>query len=170
MSEYDRYVLLARMNISIEQDGWFGTFVGPGDSPAYEYTTGLHNHLHPELIVVGLDPDTSHQLLWKLYDLIVNEGRRFADGDESDEVIDGGYKVRFKAVPPDGKPLRWSLNYYNLDELAALQVIWPDENGLFPGDEGCDEKTVEYQNLDEVREHYDDHPPQENFEKEEDDE
>ena len=71
-------------------------------------------------------------------------------GSRIGQLDDGvlvGYEVRFKAMPPDGRPLNAARNYFEVDELPALQVLWPDAKGLFPDEEGFEERFVGKQDL-----------------------
>lgn len=117
----------------------------------FTYTIGFREHdLHPELILVGMSPTQAHPLLGILYDR-VSSGERFEDGQTDSRVLEG-YDVKFKALPPDGRPLNVARHFYGLDELPALQVVWPDTNGVFPDEDGFEERFVGWQDLDQIRE------------------
>ena len=109
-------------------------------NPFYEagfsYTVGLHHsHGHPELVVVGpLPDDQAHAILWEVVHLI-EAGRSFAAGDESDEVLDG-YPARFGPVTH-----HWRKEILTFADWAArrkrfeaLQILLPDKAGTFPDD------------------------------------
>jgi Domain of unknown function (DUF4262) len=138
----------------IEEYGWscIGVFRSEEDPEGFEpfsYSVGffLHNE-HPELIVVGLPNETAHSILWTLYNRI-SAGERFQAGDSISGVIQG-FDVRLRAMPADGRPLNVARSYFELDELPALQVIWPDEDGRFPGEEGCNENYERMQDIEPI--------------------
>jgi Domain of unknown function (DUF4262) len=113
-------------------------------NPFYEagltYTVGLpYSHGHPELAVVGpLADDRAHGILWEVVHLI-ESGRRFAAGDESDEVL-AGYPTRFGPVSE-----YWRKEVLTFADWAArrkhfeaLQILLPDKAGRFPDDPAYD--------------------------------
>jgi hypothetical protein len=119
----------------IDRHGWMCQYVfGCLDSLPWAYTIGLAGGWdHPELIVVGLDPDWSGHLLNQLGEQ-VRDGRRFSHGDlvdlDLDEPISLGdvhrdnYRTSLFAM--------W-LHYYSAlgppyPEEAALEVVLPGRN------------------------------------------
>jgi hypothetical protein len=54
-------------------------------------------------------------------------------------------------MPPDGKPLNVARLYYGTEELDALQIVWPDRNGWFPGEPECDPKIAQRQDQELLR-------------------
>jgi Domain of unknown function (DUF4262) len=113
-------------------------------NPVYEagisYTVGLpYSHGHPELALVGpLPDDRAHHILWEVVTLI-EDGRTFAAGDESDEVL-RAYPARFGPVSHV-----WRKEVLTFADWAArrkpfeaLQILLPDEAGAFPGDPAYD--------------------------------
>lgn len=144
--------LLSKTKSDIEKYGWSAVGVMPtidDPGPTFTYTIGFQEHGHPELIVVGLAPEVAHTMLYGLYER-VKQGDVFEDGQRDNGVLDD-YDVLFKAVPADGRPLNMARNYYDLDELPALQVVWPDAQGLFPDEWGFDPKFYGKQDLEAIR-------------------
>lgn len=133
--------------------GWSSVGVMPTvDDPdpcmPFTYTIGFYEHdQHPELIVVGLHPHQAHAMLAGLYERIAR-GERFEDGQLDGDVLEG-YDVRFQALPPEGRPLNAARSYYGLHYLPALQVLWPDANGVFPDEDGFEERFVGRQEIKE---------------------
>lgn len=150
----DRGFLLRQAAAHIENHGWhcvgvFGTADDP-PLPNYTYSVGFREHdEHPEMIVVGLPNEIAQSILWGIYDRI-KDGERFEDGDTLSGIIEN-YSLVLRAVPPDGRPLNMARAYYNLDELPALQVLWPDVDGNFPGEEAVDPEYEGGQALDGIR-------------------
>lgn len=157
MSTVDRAAqFMLKIHSDIERVGWSAVGVAsdiddPSPLPPFTYSIGFRELGHPEVIVVGLSPFVAHAIIGTVYDR-VKDGERFKDGDIVDGILDNSYKVRFDALPPDGRPLNAARTYYQIDELPALQVVWPDKNGLFPGQEGFDERYETQVDIDRIRE------------------
>jgi hypothetical protein len=135
----------------IEQDGWSTIAVFPTpDDPGvhFSYSVGFQEHDQPEVIVLGLPPDFAHAIIHSLYDKIV-AGEKLEDGQRLDEVIED-YQVLLRAIPPGEAPVNVAKSYYER-EVPALQVLWPDKEGRFPGEEGCKESIAADQDLEQLR-------------------
>lgn len=145
--------LYEKVDEGIDRVGWFAIGVAPtvddvDPGPPFTYSIGFYNYSqHPEFIIVGLDSHVAHSILYGLFER-VRAGERFEDGQLDDKTLEG-YNVRFKALPPPGRPLNVARGYFEVDELPALQVVWPDENGIFPDEEGFSEKFAGWQDLKE---------------------
>ena len=117
---------------------------GPPPNPVYEaglsYTVGLpYSHDHPELALVGpLPDDRAHDILWEVVHLI-EDGRVFAAGDESDEIL-VGYATRFGPVSQHWKKevLTFADWAARRKPFEALQILLPDKAGRFPDEPGYD--------------------------------
>lgn len=127
----------------IAEHGWSGKII-PEDSegPGFEYTVGLFaGHQHPEVIVFGLPHKIGHDILWQVYNEI-RAGRAFREpGLYSNVLVD--HNCRMQIVHPSwhgdffGYAL-WHRRYANIrQDFAAVQCVWPDMHGLFPGEAGC---------------------------------
>ncbi len=105
---------------------------------AFAYTVGLWlTQSHPELVLVGRW-QRAHGILASAVSLL-EDGTRFAPGDETDAVLDG-YPVRFCAV---SEPRRDELLTYaswanNRRPFEALQLVLPDRQGRWPWEVGYD--------------------------------
>lgn len=117
----------------IAEHGWMIQGVGGGpDSPTFSYTIGLTEFGHPELLMVGLDPRTAQSLLNTMGATVKNLGRAYSPGDRVAEVI-AGFDVLLRGpIDPVKAQLIQALNMYG--EIDALQVLWPDAEGRFPGE------------------------------------
>ena len=137
-------LLRESLDEAIERFGWAAIGVMPTfEEPCmpFTYTVGLYNFdKHPELIVVGLHPEQAHGMLWGLYER-VRKGERFEAGQRDSHVIQN-HDVIFQAMPPSGAPLHQAREYFEVDELPALQVVWPDTNGRFPFEEDFEQEFV----------------------------
>lgn len=145
--------LLKKIKRDIGESGWstisvFPTMTDPGVH--FSYSIGFREHdAHPEVIILGIPSEYAHSIIRTLYERVA-AGERFEAGQRLDEVLEE-YEVELRAVASDGAPLNMAKAYYDVDELPALQIVWPDKEGLFPGEEGCDEGCAEIQDLEKVR-------------------
>jgi hypothetical protein len=103
---------------------------------AFSYTVGLTLSLdHPELVLVGRWQH-AHGILAAAVSRI-EEGVRFAPGDESAEVVES-YPVRFCAVSPEqGETYLTYASWANRRRpFSALQIVVPDKDGRWPWEPG----------------------------------
>lgn len=118
--------------------GWsaMGVF-GTEGQPPFTYTIGLaRNFDHPDLIIYGLPAEVAHHLFRTAIEMI-KDGTRFIPGELYADIADKGFKL--KAVEhPAGNPLNWASWYYG-HEAEAVQLVWPDKAGLYPGEDGFEE-------------------------------
>lgn len=124
----------------IELGRWSVVAVLPGkDSPPFAYTAGLSVLGFPELIIVGVPDDVSHPIL-------NNVGRGFVDrsiaakhGTVMDSVASMDselFRVSVGAMHQYMSLCR-KVSQRKNGGFKALQVVWPDEEGLFPWEDGC---------------------------------
>ncbi len=118
-------------------------YVGQGEEdeePAFAYTIGLFGLGHPELVVVGLEPEEAHGLLGRVADL-VTDGRDLVAG----EVLawaDGG-PVVVEELSNAGEVVLGANRFYQRPpevSVSAYQLTWAHPDGGFPWDAGypCD--------------------------------
>ena len=127
------------------EPGWsaIGVFPEPPDHPnPFTYTIGLmENFDHPELIIYGCKAGLAHSLIACAVDLI-KKGVKLEPGRLYGEIM-ANYDMRIEAHPP-GPPLNWASHYYG-KPAEAVQMVWPDAEGIFPDEEGFDENFVGHQ-------------------------
>lgn len=136
--------MMDRVDDDIDRLGWsaIGVFAAVDDPEGmlenpFTYTIGLlKTYEHPELIVYGLPPEQAHSILASAIEQI-KEGVHFSTGRRYSKVLGGGFEVEFRKVDPTGRPLNVARNYYEAD-VEALQLVWPDKEGRFPGEAGVD--------------------------------
>jgi hypothetical protein len=134
----------------VRKHGWFIQYVGgslcdrPGccdddddDGPAFAYTIGLFGLRHPELLILGVSPQTAAGVLNDL-------GQRVKAG----QTLLPGSLVTFtrwphrivpEEVPNPQEIVLWANSYYGLPEGASvpvLQLSYDDTEGRFPWQEG----------------------------------
>jgi hypothetical protein len=129
-----------RTIVHITQYGWSVVLVSADESgPGWAYTVGLwHSHRSPELAMFGGDVYEMEEILNSLGRLAA-EGRVPADGEQRDDVV-RGRPAAFRTVDT-----RWyegafggAVAFYRRPPLPFLQVVWPDENGLYPWQPGTE--------------------------------
>jgi len=112
-------------------------FADPDEGPSFAYTVGNTGRALPELIVVGEDAEVLGPALDRLGQQQRDGKRRFGAGDV---VTLEGYKVplRLGATCDFARSYFATLvsRYYGRSDFELLQVIWPDEEGHFPGEPG----------------------------------
>ena len=122
----------------ISQHGWAVIKIAAEDnSPPFAYSIGLHRTFHhPEIIVLGLPPDTAHQLVNDVGET-VRRGEVIRAGETSDGFLEG-YTCTFRRVPPSQYPayLGRGLKYYAPEAFPVLQLVYPDRQGRWPWQEG----------------------------------
>lgn len=133
--------MMVKFRVAIDDVGWaaLGVFPeGPGE-PTFTYTIGLTETLqHPELIVYGMHYKQAHAILYSAIEMIKKEGIIMIPGERYPEVV-RDYDVMVKYVEDEeSRPLNMATRFYD-HPVIAMQLLWPDKNGKFPGEEGVDE-------------------------------
>ncbi|MEV0003502.1 DUF4262 domain-containing protein [Micromonospora sp. NPDC050980] len=128
---------LRRQSEIIDRVGWAVTLVHPDadDSTPFAYTVGLTAHGYPELLIAGLDLTIAQQLLNDLATRVYDRAERFTDGQRVSDLIAG-----YDAVIIDGTATNElypgaAIARYD-QRVRVQQIMWPDPQGLFPGDAG----------------------------------
>jgi hypothetical protein len=118
----------------IAREGWSGIGVFPtevdGTMP-FNYTVGLVEYSHPDLIVMGLHNTQAHGVLCTAVNEIEG-GMIFRPDTLSDQVLEN-YEVAFVEVDDilhDVYPMSMTHQLYGA--VQALQIVWPDIKGRFP--------------------------------------
>lgn len=140
-----------KLAADIDREGWAAIGVMPTvDDPCdpWIYTLGLWRKFdHPEIIITGMNHETSHALLGIFVDRIA-QGKTFEAGKDYPEAIagrNGPYTAAFRAVTDDNRRefMRFA-GWWNAGEtFPAVQLLWPDPTGKFPWDEGYDRRFIQ---------------------------
>ncbi len=104
----------------------------------WSYTVGVFDTSgKPEIITVGLLPETAHFALNKAAKLL-GDGIDITKGRHHDLI--GEVDCEFRPVDPKWIEhlMGWALWYYDGDEFPVLQIVYPDLQNRFPEDEGFD--------------------------------
>lgn len=138
----------ARIRTVIRQYGWAIEYIGgeccsaPGcdggddAGPPFAYTVGLFGLGHPELLVFGLEPDTTSALLNHLGDR-VRDGEALLPGLVV-EFDDWPHRVIPEEVPNPGEIVFSANRFYQRPDFASvpvLQLSYDDLSGRFPWDD-----------------------------------
>lgn len=121
----------------------------PGKEPddfAYTYTVGMAEKGWPELILTSLHPKTGEMILVE----VVKRLRHLNEVPEAGMIVEKALNVPIKlgAVSAIQIPKRFKIAMNRVNQLGlpdeavtALQAIWPDTEGKFPGDPGYDREN-----------------------------
>ena len=128
----------------VREHGWYAANVNDADPP-FLYTIGLMETCkHPEFIIFGLDADNAYALFSGLIADIRNGKRYSGNGVYTIDLGGDQHQVGFRRVHPTQHPLYFGFamgfltNIGRIGELEAMQAFWPDREGKFPFDVGCD--------------------------------
>jgi hypothetical protein len=140
MSEDDEIVR------SVQAHGWHCIAVEESTEEAqFAYTIGFASTFeHPELVVVGLSRDIAHRLLSDVADDL-RKGIRCSPEKTRDDLLEG-FSVAFREVHRTQIAVRmgYTMAFYRKSRSmawTALQLFWPDKQGRFPFEPGCDMKV-----------------------------
>lgn len=129
----------ARFDTHIGEYGWSVVHVGgdeEGDDPPFAYSVGLTLHELPEVLLVGLDPESAHWMVNDAAELLLDRGG-VRVGDEL--TIDAGHaKLRVAPCPDPERLLLAAAAYFRSRgnrSIEAVQLLW-EVDGAFPGDAG----------------------------------
>lgn len=124
-----------RLNETVNRVGWMVVSV-PEDEEgaAFAFTVGLHRTFaHPEILMMGQKSETMHAALNTVGDL-VKAGNRFVDEAQSKEIFNSCVCM-FRSIHRAhfSEYLGAALGFYKEEHFGALQCLWPDRNGFYPG-------------------------------------
>ena len=127
-----------RVRDSVARNGFHITSVGGGEEPGFTYSTGLYkSYAIPELIISALPPNLSAELISQYADRFRATGpvvgERIAAAKERFDY----YLVPVPLVRIQDYVLA-TIKYYGSDVFEFLQLVYPDTEQLFPGEEGYD--------------------------------
>ena len=120
-----------------------------GTEPDYCFTIGLeYSYKHPEIILIGLPISTTKSIINNLGSKI-RTGQRFIDDDQCINI--SSQRLMMKKMHPSHYRdyLGYFLWFYRSLKTPpdVMQLVWSDESGKFPWDEGCSDKCVKSQNI-----------------------
>ena len=121
---------------------------GDEQTPDYAFSIGLYlNYGQAELIMFGLDPNDASNIINDIRDRAAT-GRTCAAGDVCDDLF-VDQKVCFMEVPLHAYSAYLGTAIWFYERLPrpfpCCQIVWPDREGLFPWETGCDTSLKKYQ-------------------------
>lgn len=126
----DMLEVVAKHGMAVQ--GVFGDDSFPMD---FAYTVGLAPHGHPEFICFGVDPQVAQPMLNDIgLEHVIRRGERFQAGDLISGLVQD-FDVFLVQVTDSREHLTMSNSFYGDPDgppLPALQIVFPDEKGLFP--------------------------------------
>lgn len=131
--------LLVKQEETIREFGYSFTLTGyetPQGMLGMLYTVGLAEKGLPELIVFGLPTETAAAFVRNAVDILRSGSLEY---DIPTEKVTQGHVV-FKKVPPAATDGFLNMASNRAGHLVeAIQIIWPDPEGLFPWEAGFQE-------------------------------
>ena len=134
----------------IRQYGVYITYVGgacsapgcacaeAGESPAFGYTAGLFGIGHPELAITGVSMNTAGQVLNEVAAAVL-DGAHLLPGMTL-EAASMPRRISVQRVPNPAEIAFTANRHYHRPDHASvplLQLVYADEKGRFPWDDGC---------------------------------
>jgi len=133
----------------VKSHGWHLVGVEEdSEGPAFTFSVGLLYSLgHPEILIMGLQPSISGNLINDMGDAI-RAGQTFQAGKQYDDIA-AGFPLAFVAM--DRRHYRQYLGYalwfYRTLDIPVLQCVWPDKAGIFPWQPGYDSRFFDLQRI-----------------------
>jgi hypothetical protein len=137
----------------IAKHGWthigvFNTEETPADEfgPPFTYSVGLTERGMPEIVILGLPPKMAMGLINDTVHMWTEEG--VSAFNVPVQGILKGMPVMYLEVEPEKESWYFSATrrFYG-DRVKPVQMIWPDEDGRFPWQEGFNPKFLPHQPL-----------------------
>ena len=117
----------------IKKHGWSDMSIFPvsGEGLHFNYTVGLAEMDHPDLLIVGFDNRQMHEVLYSAVSHIQKGNQFQADTYSNSVLVD--HRVAFVEVDdPLARPFPMSMTSRLYGEVKALQLVWPDADDRFP--------------------------------------
>jgi len=131
----------------IRQHGWMQTqALDEDDKPGFCFTTGFAASIgHPEFIVFKIDRKVANDAFWVLYRCARN-GQPVPRAVRTGGILPGDDAYVFPVARRHyADYLGWSRWFYRGDDFECLQLVWPDEAGVFPWEAGFDASYADAQ-------------------------
>lgn len=129
--DYDKKVQSA-----IDAHGWAVQAVAPAtddDGAPFAYTVGMTVRSLPELLIYGLPSEVATVVL-NAAGARMGEDGPLQDGQRLSGLIQNYDLAVVDAVHTHD--LAMARRFYGNDQVQAIQLVWPDQNGRYPWDEG----------------------------------
>lgn len=134
----------------VSQFGWHVVGIHEEEnSPRFAFSVGLYyQYLHPEIMIMGLPHEVAHKLLASVQN-IIHQGGFIQPWSAVEEIA----SFPLMAVPIHFDHYKEHLGYgmwfyRSLPEpFPAIQLVWPDKGGVFPWQEGYDQRYFQLQRV-----------------------
>lgn len=138
----------------IEKHGWHVMNVAPRTDSEdkqewFSYSTGLYLRFgQPEIILLGLDPDTSTRILNEIGEQM-KKGTQFRPEIDYHEIFADGVPCQFRSVHTSRykEYVGFSTWFYETAAFPLFQCFWPDRHGTYPWLQGCHQEVAQLQPL-----------------------
>ncbi|MGA9675216.1 MAG: DUF4262 domain-containing protein [Mycobacterium sp.] len=117
---------------TIADHGWVVQFVESEQRP-FAYTIGLHERGLPELLITGLQAQTSARLLNSIAHQIVDDGTTLQPAMHID--YQGEFLLEVVEVEHPDVHLKFAVSLCGGD-IRAYQLVWTDDHRRWPWDRG----------------------------------
>lgn len=144
-----------RMTTLAETHGSAVQYVMSDDTfniPSMFYTVGMCQHEMPDLIVFGLGglPQQSAPIVNTIVSRALKGDLKLIDGQIIHEAAN--LPLRLRAINPEkGFVFAAGARRFATEkghEASLIQILLPDVQGRFPGDESCDPRIAQMQDID----------------------
>ncbi len=111
------------------------------DGPSFIYTVGLTDIGKPEWIAFGLPPEVMMPILNEMF-VEIREGARDAEVSEIADVANVVFRNEAVDIREAKKYAVQAFEYYKGTGMVPQfrQLIWPDEQGIYPDQPGFSER------------------------------
>ena len=117
---------------TIADHGWVVQFVEDERRP-FAYTIGLHERGLPELLITGMQAQTSARLLNSIAHMIVDDGTTLQPAVHID--YQGEFLLEVVEVEHPDVHLKFAVSICGAD-IRAYQLVWTDDRRHWPWDRG----------------------------------
>ena len=131
----------------IRQHGWMQTHTfDEDDKPGFSYTTGFEFSIgHPEIIAFKLGKEVANQVFWTLY-RSAQRGTPVSRAVRLSGILPGDDAYFLPVARRHyAAYLGWSRWFHQGDDFECLQLVWPDEAGVFPWEPSFDPNYAQAQ-------------------------
>ncbi|UQX13402.1 DUF4262 domain-containing protein [Candidatus Mycobacterium methanotrophicum] len=139
-----RAAVLDGTRADIVKFGWsvIGVFPASGDpGVSFSYTVGLSGKGLPELAIYGLPVRVGHQVLNAVARQMVDAGAALVTGQRIENLLEVGVPL-VAVVMTNTRDLNLVREVYG-SVVSAVQVCWPDVDGLLPWEQGSSLSDME---------------------------
>ncbi|KOP38960.1 DUF4262 domain-containing protein [Flavobacterium sp. WLB] len=141
--------LIRETKINIEKYGLQVILIEATDYlPSFAYSIGLwEKYNHPEIICFGLSISLLHALINDVAE-IIKKNETIIEGKNYSDIFEDS-RAEFLKVHPNNISdyFGTAINFYEREDIPALQLVWTDRNNKFPWEENFEEEFLYKQPL-----------------------